>query len=166
MSGKLPTLTTDQEFQFTHAPFWKLGIVYSEWNVDITSKLLKACESTLIHLNIPKEHIFIHKVPGSFELPLGAKWLADKYKADAIICLGCLIKGETDHDVYISQCVSQQLSQLSIHYSIPFIFGVLTTNNHFQAAERAGGTLGNKGEEAAISALKMLDLKQQIDSSS
>jgi 6,7-dimethyl-8-ribityllumazine synthase len=97
-------------------------------------------------------------VPGTFELPYAAKQLATKGQ-DAVICIGCVIKGETDHDVYINSSVAHALQQLNLQYNMPFIFGVLTPNTEVQALDRAGGKHGNKGTEAAITALKMMNLK-------
>jgi len=98
-------------------------------------------------------------VPGSFELTAGARLLAEKKDYDAIICLGCVIQGETPHFTYICQGVTQGITQLNIDYGIPFIFGVLTTNTLQEAKDRAGGIHGNKGDEAAVTAIKMAALR-------
>jgi 6,7-dimethyl-8-ribityllumazine synthase len=92
---------------------------------------------------------------GSFELTLGAQFLAEYDDLDAVICLGCVIQGETPHFTYICQGVTQGITQLNLEYNIPFIFGVLTTNTQQQAIDRAGGKHGNKGDEAAVTAIKM-----------
>lgn len=131
------------------------GIVVSEWNKHITFELLKACIETLINHGVADEDIYISYVPGTFELPFAAKVLAQKNHLSSVICLGCVIKGDTDHDVYINTSVANALQQLNIQFDIPFIFGVLTPNNEQQAIDRAGGKLGNKGVEAAVTALKM-----------
>ena len=117
----------------------KVGIVVSEWNRDITFTLHEACKTTLEKHGVKTDHIFTIVVPGSFELPFAAKKLYEQNGLHAVICLGCVIKGETDHDIYINNAVSQGIMQLGLETGIPFIFGVLTPNNHEQALERAGG---------------------------
>ena len=131
------------------------GIVVSEWNRHITFELLLGCSDTLIKHGVREDHIHVKFVPGSFELPFAAKMLAQEKHLSAVICLGCVIKGETDHDIYINQSVAFALQQLNIEHKIPFIFGVLTPNTEEQARDRAGGKHGNKGIEAAVTALKM-----------
>ena len=131
------------------------GIVVSEWNKHITFELLKACIETLINHGVDDDDIHVSYVPGTFELPFAAKTLAKKNHLSSVICLGCVIKGDTDHDIYINTSVANALQQLNIQFDIPFIFGVLTPNNEQQAIDRAGGIHGNKGVEAAVTALKM-----------
>lgn len=137
----------------------KIGIVVSDWNSAITENLLEGCKDALLNAGVREEDMKIVHVPGSFELPLAARLLQQGYKLDAIICLGCLIKGETKHDEYIAQAVASATMQLSVVSSTPVIFGVLTTNDYTQAEERAGGKHGNKGTEAAVTALKMAAVK-------
>ncbi|NLI24815.1 MAG: 6,7-dimethyl-8-ribityllumazine synthase [Bacteroidales bacterium] len=141
---------------------YRFGIVVAEWNQEVTGKLLEGAVNTLIRCGASKEDIQVIHVPGSFELPLGAAWLADAGKADAVICLGCVIQGETPHFTYICQGVTQGITELNLRYKIPFVFGVLTTLNLRQALDRAGGKHGNKGDEAAITALKMLAVKKNL----
>ncbi len=143
----------------------KIGIVVSEWNAEITGKLLDGCRATLIENDVAVDDIVVQQVPGSYELPMGARLLSTGRNFDAIVCLGCVIKGETKHDEYISQSVASGLMQLSLMTNIPVIFGVLTPNNQAQAEARAGGNLGNKGEESAITALKMAILKIELGKS-
>lgn len=131
------------------------GIVVSEWNKHITFELLKGALETLEKHGVVDSDIFVSYVPGTFELPFAAKKLAQTHHLCSVICLGCVIKGETDHDIYINTSVANALQQLNIEFDIPFIFGVLTPNNEQQAIDRAGGKHGNKGVEAAITALKM-----------
>lgn len=131
------------------------GIVTAEWNKDITFELLRGCIDTLKLHGVQEEDIHLSFVPGTFELPYAAKALAKQQHLSSVICLGCVIKGETDHDVYINTSVANALQQLNLSFDIPFIFGVLTPNNEQQAIDRAGGKHGNKGVEAAITALKM-----------
>lgn len=136
----------------------RFAIIVAEWNKEVTFSLLKGARNTLLKHGALEDEIKIEYVPGSFELTNGAKVLADTGKFDAIICLGCVIQGETRHFDFICQGVTQGLTQLNTMYSIPFVFGVLTTNNQQQALDRAGGKHGNKGDEAAITAIKMADL--------
>ena len=137
------------------------AIIVSEWNSEITFNLLKGACDTLVKHGANENHIKIEHVPGSFELTAGARMIADTSNFDAIICLGCVIRGETPHFDYICQSVSMGLTQLNVNYDIPFVFGVLTTEDIKQAKDRSGGKYGNKGDEAAITAIKMVALKQR-----
>jgi 6,7-dimethyl-8-ribityllumazine synthase len=139
-----------------------IGVVVSEWNADITHALYEGCRSTLLKHGVVEDHIHTVQVPGSFELPAGAKMLAGSRRFDAIICLGCVIKGETRHDEYINIAVANGLTNLSLASGIPCIFGVLTPESPEQAQERAGGKHGNKGIEAAVTALRMAALRKQL----
>lgn len=143
-----------------------IGIVVSDWNRPITDNLLEGCRATLLANEVQEENIFVHRVPGSFELPIGARLIASGRKFDAIVCIGCVIKGETKHDEYIANAVANGIMQLSLMSNIPVIFGVLTPNNLEQAQARAGGDLGNKGEEAAVAALQMAELRSKETSPS
>lgn len=134
---------------------FKIGIVVSEWNADITNALLQGARETLLKAGVQDDHIEVLYVPGSFELPWGARQIMKPGKKDAVICLGCIIQGETKHDEYIASAVASGIMQLGLMSGIPVIFGVLTTNTEEQAKERAGGTHGNKGAEAAVAALQM-----------
>jgi len=140
----------------------RFGVVVSDWNREITFSLLEGCINTLHKHGATEENIIIKHVPGSFELTLGAQLMAENENVDAIICLGCVIQGETPHFTYICQSVSMGITQLNIDYNIPVIFGVLTTNNIEQARERSGGKHGNKGDEAAVTAIKMAALKRDM----
>ena len=139
-----------------------IGIVVSDWNNEITHKLLEGCLSALKEAGAIEDQIRTLHVPGSFELPFGAKLLLGDSSPDAIICLGCVIKGETKHDEYINNAISQGLIQLSLFANTPIIFGVLTPNTFEQALERAGGKHGNKGVEAAATAIHMVSLKKGL----
>lgn len=137
----------------------RVGIVVSEYYFkEINAHLLKACIETLKTAGIKEKNIDTIEVPGSFELVGGALFLADKGKYDSVITLGCVIKGETDHDKYINHAVAQGLVNLTLEYKIPFVFGLLTPNTFEQARARAGGKHGNKGVEAANAALQMMAL--------
>lgn len=140
----------------------KIGIVVSRWNEDITGALLQGCKETLLQHEVRPEDIHEIQVPGSFELPVGAKILLGHYALDAVICLGCVITGETRHNEYISNAVAQGLTMLGVASGTPCIFGLLTPDNQQQALDRAGGKYGNKGVEAAATALQMAALKGQL----
>lgn len=132
------------------------AIITSEWNDDITGALSNGAIKTLKDHGVPTENIIQIDVPGTYELTLAAQKLAQYDNVDAIICIGCVIKGETSHNEYINHAVAQGLTDVSLKYDKPVIFGVLTPNDKQQAIDRAGGKYGNKGDEAAITAIKML----------
>lgn len=141
----------------------KIGIVVSKWNDDITSNLLEGALKVLLDAGISRENVFIEWVPGSFELPLGAQYLIEYENVAAVICLGCVIRGETAHFDYVCQGCSEGIKDVSIKYNRPVMFGVLTDDNKKQSIARSGGKLGNKGEEAALAALEMLALKHKLN---
>jgi 6,7-dimethyl-8-ribityllumazine synthase len=135
----------------------RIGIVVSEWNESITDKLLKGACNTLQRHGVKAENILIKHVPGSFELTYGARQLSRADNClDAVIVLGCVVRGETPHFDYVCSGVTQGITQLNLQGDIPFIFGLLTTDTMKQAEDRSGGTYGNKGDEAAITAIKMV----------
>lgn len=142
---------------------YKIHIAVSDWNEDITHSLLDGAKSTLIELGVDANDIHVAHVPGTFELPIAAKSLVSCKNADAVICLGCVIKGETEHDLFINQSVATALNQLSIMASKPMIFGVLTVNDLQQAKDRSGGKYGNKGTEAAMTAVRMVSLLKNLE---
>lgn len=134
----------------------RIGIVVSEWNDQITDSLLAATHQVLVQHNAKSKNIIIKYVPGSFELPLGAQLLVSEKNIDGVICLGCVIQGETSHFEFICNAVANGITNVGLKFNKPVIFGVLTTNNLQQALDRAGGKHGNKGEEAANTLIKML----------
>jgi|TARA_B100001094_G_scaffold178891_1_gene173122 6,7-dimethyl-8-ribityllumazine synthase len=138
----------------------KIGIVVSKWNNKITDGLYNGAFTTLIESGVSENNIEKIEVPGSFELIFGAKLLSRK-DVDAIICLGSVIQGETKHFDYVCQAVSNGIKDLNISLNIPVIFGVLTDNTMEQAVNRSGGKHGNKGVEAAVTAINMVHLNQQ-----
>ena len=138
----------------------KIGIVVSQWNNKITDGLFNGAFTTLIDSGVSENNIEKIEVPGSFELIFGAKILSRK-EVDAIICLGSVVQGETKHFDYVCQAVSNGIKDLNITLDIPVIFGVLTDNTIEQASNRSGGKHGNKGIEAAVTAIKMAHLNQQ-----
>lgn len=134
----------------------KFAIVVSEWNDSVTEALYAGAYQTLRDYDVPKENILRKNVPGSFELSLGAQYMAAKKDIDAVICLGCVIQGETRHFDFICQAVANGITDVALKFDKPVIFGVLTPDTQQQALDRAGGKHGNKGDEAAITAIKML----------
>lgn len=141
----------------------RFGIVVSDWNKEITWSLLEGALNTLKKQGVTEKNIIVKHVPGSFELTIGAQFIAEYDDVDAVICLGCVIQGETPHFTYICQGVTQGITQLNIEYNIPFIYGVLTVSNKEQAVERSGGKLGNKGDEAAVTAIRMAALQSDME---
>lgn len=135
----------------------KVAIVVAEWNEEITEALYEGAVAGLSSNGIRKENIIRKNVPGSFELSLGGLWMAQEKTIDAVICLGCVIQGETPHFDYICQAVAYGVTEAGMKTGKPVIFGVLTTLDKKQALDRAGGKYGNKGEEAALTAIRMLD---------
>jgi 6,7-dimethyl-8-ribityllumazine synthase len=134
---------------------YKIAILTARWNWEITGKLMEGAESFLESCG--GVEIVKHFVPGAYELTIGSQKIAQKPDIDAVISIGCLVKGDTPHFDYICQAVSQGLTNVCIKYDKPVIFGVLTTNTMQQALDRAGGVLGNKGAEAAATALQVLN---------
>lgn len=160
MATSLKNLSAYDPDSIPDATDMKFGIVVSEWNQVITEPLAQGAIDTLINHGSLEENIFIHYVPGSFELPLGGQFLFESENPDAIILIGCVIQGETRHFDFICQAVAQGCMELGLKFSKPSVFGVLTTDNLQQAIDRSGGIHGNKGIEAALTAIKMVDLKK------
>ncbi len=161
MATKRKNLSENHAAEMPDATGWKIGVVVADWNPGITTALHRACHDTLIQYGVAETDIHIARVPGSYELPMGARILDGRHSLDAIVCLGCVIRGETSHNEYINQSVANGLMQLSIMRNKPFVFGLLTPNNMEQAEDRAGGKHGNKGVEAAITALRMIALQKE-----
>jgi 6,7-dimethyl-8-ribityllumazine synthase len=160
MSSSHKNLSTAEGSKIPDAKPFKFGIVWSEWNHEITHALKEGAIKTLLENGALKENITVREVPGSFELTLGAQYMAEFTNVDAIICLGCVIQGETRHFDFICEAVANGITNLNIKYNKPVIFGVLTPDTRQQAADRAGGKHGNKGDEAAVTAIKMLALRK------
>ncbi len=158
MATSLKNLSDYDKNKMPSAADMKFGIVVAEWNEEITEALYEGAYNTLIENGAKPENILKKYVPGSFELTKGGKFLAEYSDVDAVICLGCVIQGETPHFDFVCNGVTQGMTQLNLDYSIPFIFGLLTTLNLQQAKDRAGGKHGNKGDEAAITAIKMINM--------
>lgn len=138
------------------------GIIVANYHNDITHPLYEGCYETLIKHGAKSEDIHTIQVPGAYELPVGARMLAQAKNLDAYICLGCVIKGETTHNDYINSAVANSLMNMGVASGKPFIFGLLTPNTHEQAQDRSGGKHGNKGIEAATTAIRMADLKKSL----
>jgi 6,7-dimethyl-8-ribityllumazine synthase len=156
MASNLKNLGDHSDKNMASIKSKKIGIVVSEWNDQITDSLLSAAQEVLSNYGAKPKNIIIKYVPGSFELPLAAQYLAAQKDIDAVICLGCVIQGDTRHFDFICDAVANGITSVGLKYNKPIIFGVLTTNNIQQALDRAGGKHGNKGEEAAFTAVKML----------
>ena len=136
----------------------RFAIVVSEWNEEVTESLYTGAVETLTTHGAKPDNLIRVNVPGSFELSLGAQKMAQRKNIDAVICIGCVIQGETKHFDFICDAVANGITNVSLKYDKPVIFGVLTPDNQKQALDRAGGKHGNKGDEAAITAIKMLAL--------
>jgi 6,7-dimethyl-8-ribityllumazine synthase len=141
----------------------KIAIIQSEWNDEITGALTEGAKNTLVQAGVKANNVKVYKVPGSFELPLGAKLILDKEEdLDAVICVGCIIRGETSHFDFVAQGVTYGVQKLNLQYGKPVVFCVLTDNTIEQSRARSGGSHGNKGVEAAATALKMIQLKDNL----
>lgn len=156
MATALKSLSTHSSKNIQDISGRKFAIVVSEWNEEVTEALFSGAYQTLVDHGAKKENIIRKNVPGSFELTLGAQWCAQDESIDAVLCLGCVIQGETRHFDFICDAVAHGITQVGLKYNKPVIFGVLTPNTQKQAMDRAGGKHGNKGDEAAITAIKML----------
>lgn len=149
----------DHTYQYTGNEDHKgdrIALVVGKWHAEITQELYRGAIAILEANGV--EFTLKQEVPGAYELPLAAKWLADSRRFDAIICLGVVVKGETRHDEYINHAVARSLMKVSLKHKLPVIYGVLTTENLQQAYARAGGEAGHKGKECGVAALEMIDL--------
>ena len=160
--------TNLSEYDPTHVPSGKdytIGIAVAEWNSEITHALAQGALETLRQHDVKEDNIKLYHVPGSFELTTAADlMLTNDKKMDAVICIGCVIQGETRHFDFICEAVSQGVTNVSIKHGEPVIFSLLTTNDMQQAKDRAGGKHGNKGVEGAVTALKMVAFQKQLES--
>ncbi len=138
------------------------GIVVAEWNREITNALAEGAVKTFMSAGCPEDKISVKYVPGTVELSLGAQFFAEYTDVDAIVVLGCVIQGDTRHFDYVCDSVTQGVTQLSLNFNIPIGFGVLTVNNEQQALDRCGGILGNKGDEAAATVIRMVALQKEM----
>ncbi|MFB6259027.1 MAG: 6,7-dimethyl-8-ribityllumazine synthase [Flavobacteriales bacterium] len=148
--------SADQEKKFSDPGTLRIGIVVAEWNQEITEALLEGAVQELKGAGLGEENLVINRVPGSFEIPYGVQRQLTGDSPDAVLALGSLIRGATTHFDVIAHSVAHTLQELSIRFSTPVLFGVLTDENMDQARERAGGSKGNKGQEAALAAMRLL----------
>jgi len=164
MSTQLKNLSDFSDTDVPQAAPYHFGIVVAEWNGVITQALYEGAYESLVDHGALIDNIYTYSVPGSFELTSGADILLKNRKLDAVICLGCVIQGETRHFEFICNAVANGISNVALKYSKPVIFGVLTTDTQQQADDRAGGKHGNKGVEAAVTAIKMAYLAETLNS--
>lgn len=162
MASALKNLSQYDEKNIPDASKMKFGIVVADWNAEITHALYEGCYDVMIKHGADPSAIHTIQVPGAFELTSGAKFLLKSKAVDAVVCLGCVIQGETKHNDYINNAVANGLTQLGLLSDKPCIFGVLTPNDMQQAKDRSGGKYGNKGVEAGVTAIRMASLKSQL----
>jgi 6,7-dimethyl-8-ribityllumazine synthase len=159
MATQLKNLSDFSHTTVPDASPYKFAIAVAEWNAEITGSLYNGALKKLLDYGVDENNIHSVAVPGSFELTAAAELLLNKFPdLDGVICLGCIIQGETRHFDFICDAVAHGLTQVGIKHNKPVIFGVLTTNDQQQAIDRAGGKHGNKGDEAAVTAIKMAHL--------
>ena len=161
MATKNTNLSSFNKEDVPNAKGFSFGIVVSEWNSNITNNLYKGAFDALVECGVNKEDITKYDVPGSYELVFGAK-IASKKNPSAIICLGSVIQGETKHFDFVCEGTALGIKDVALKYNKPVIFGVLTDNNEQQAIDRSGGKHGNKGDEAAVTAIKMVDFQKSL----
>ena len=162
MASNLKNLSDFSHMEIPSGAGLKIVIVVADFNHEVTDALAEGAYNTLKKHQVKEEDIIVKRVPGSIELTLGAQLLKEKLHLDAIICLGCVIQGETRHFDYVCDSVTQGITQLNIKYQAPFVFGVLTTDNQQQAKDRAGGKYGNKGDECAVAAIRMAHFSGEL----
>lgn len=162
MSSSLKNLSDFAHIEVGNAEGLKFAIIVSQWNAQVTSPLLTGAVTGLTKHGALEDNIEVIHVPGSFELIGGADIVLRDKSFDAVICLGCVIQGETRHFDFICDAVAHGIANVGLKYNKPVIFGVLTTDNLDQALQRAGGIHGNKGEEAAITAIQMGLISKQF----
>ncbi len=155
-------LSEYKELNISNIEAFKVAIVVAEWNAFITENLLKGCEETLLKEGVKQENIKIVRVPGAFELSYASMQLCKSQKYDAVVAIGCVIRGETAHFDFVCSGVTQGITLCNTQTDTPTIFCLLTDDHKEQSIARSGGSLGNKGIEAGVTALKMIDLRRQM----
>ena len=140
----------------------RVGVVAARFNAHIVDELLRGCVERLKQAGVDEARIAIHRVPGAFELPVAAKLLAATKRVQAVICLGCVVRGDTPHFDYVAGEAARGIMQVGISESIPVIFGVLTTNTEQQALDRAGGSHSHAGVNSADAAIEMIGLARAV----
>ncbi len=163
MAAKQKNLSSLEDQSFPGGHGMRIGIVVANWNREVTDALLEGAVNTLVEQGVAEEDIAVQRVPGSYELPQGAAMMIHSTTLDAVICLGCVIQGETRHFEFIAQAVAHGCMNLGLETLTPVIFGVLTTDTFEQARDRAGGKHGNKGVEAAAAAIQMAAFQHLTD---
>lgn len=163
MATNLKSLSDFSHIEVPSAKGYTFGIIVSQWNAEVTGALYEGAYLALLKHGVDDENIHTIKVPGSFELISGADMLLSHKNLDAVICLGCVIQGDTPHFTFICDAVANGVANVSIKHNKPAIFGVLTTDNLQQALDRAGGKHGNKGEEAAVTAIMMAEIGSSLN---
>lgn len=141
---------------------YRIGVIAAEWNPTVTDAMLKGAVDTLRENGVKEENLMVKRVPGTFELSSAADMMLHYEDMDAVICIGCVIQGETRHFEFICQAVAQGITNVALKHERPVIFSVLTTNSMEQALDRAGGKHGNKGVEGAVTALKMCEYRKSL----
>ncbi|WP_134088333.1 6,7-dimethyl-8-ribityllumazine synthase [Olivibacter sp. XZL3] len=162
MATNLKNLSDFSHMDVGSASDLEIAIVVAQWNAQVTSPLLEGAYNRLLKEGAVESKIHVLQVPGSYELSSGADIILRKKQIDAVICIGCVIQGDTPHFTFICDAVANGITNVSLKYNKPVIFGVLTTNTLEQALDRAGGKHGNKGEEAAVTAIQMANLSKSI----
>jgi 6,7-dimethyl-8-ribityllumazine synthase len=140
----------------------RVAIVSTRWNQSVVGRLLEGARTALMQCGIGASDIEEHQVPGAFELPMGARWVADTGRVDAVVCLGAVIRGETPHFDFVAGEASRGIMQVALETGVPVTFGVITADTDQQAEQRAGGSVGNKGVEAAEAAVEMALLYRRV----
>lgn len=163
MATHLKSLSDFSHIEIGSAADLTIAIVVAQWNAQVTAPLYEGAYNLLLKQGASAENIYVLQVPGSYELSSGADIILRKKTVDAVICLGCVIQGDTPHFTFICDAVANGITNVALKYNKPVIFGVLTTNNLEQALERAGGKHGNKGEEAAVTAIQMASISRSIE---
>lgn len=141
---------------------FKIGIVVSEWNENITLNLLKGAKEALVENGVKEENILVRFVPGAFELPLGCQFMLENTFVDGVVAIGCVIQGETKHFDFVCDGATQGIKDLNLKYNKPVSFCLLTDNTEQQSIDRSGGKHGNKGIECAVALMKMIELKNSF----
>jgi len=162
MATTLKSLSDFSHVEIPSGKAFRFGIVVAQWNAEVTGALYEGACSALIKNSVSEDNIISLQVPGSFELTTAANLLLSSKDVDAVICLGCVIQGETPHFTFICNAVANGITNVSIKHNKPIIFGVLTTDTLQQALDRAGGKHGNKGEEAAVTAIMMAEIQSNL----
>lgn len=164
MATSLKNLSAYDKHTIPNGADFQIGIVVSEWNDHITDRLLKGAVDTLLENGVSEANILVHRVPGAFELPLGAQWLFDAAPVDGIVAIGVVIQGETRHFDFVCGGTTQGIMDVMLRYKKPVSFCLLTDNTEQQSIDRAGGKHGNKGVECAVTLLKMIGLQHTLNS--